>query len=103
MDNKFFKYEVSEIMVQTWEEVMINATEMAKPFGKQVYEWLRLPSTVYFISALEAMPTTGLSLRSEIVQTINVVGTWMHEDVALEFARWVNMQNHFYNKKLKPV
>ncbi len=84
---KIFKYEQSEITFQTGENVMINATEMAKPFGKQPAEWLRLPSTISFLGALEAM---GKSHRSENVQSINGVGTWFHEDVAMEFARRLN-------------
>lgn len=69
------------------DDVMINATEMAKPFKKQAFEWLRLPSTRQFMTALEA---TGKSRRSDLVKTINGVGTWFHEDVALEFARWLS-------------
>lgn len=68
-------------------DVMINATEMARPFGKRAGEWLRLPSTMNFLSALEAM---GKSHRSNLVSTENGIGTWMHEDVALEFARWLS-------------
>lgn len=68
-------------------DVMINATEMSRPFGKRAGEWLRLPSTTNFLLALEAM---GKSHRSKLVATENGVGTWMHEDVALEFARWLS-------------
>lgn len=67
--------------------VMVNATEMAKPFNKPSSEWLRLPSTLTYLNALEAM---GKSHRSESVKTINGKGTWMHEDVAMEFARWLS-------------
>jgi anti-repressor protein len=66
---------------------MVNATEMARPFGKRAAEWLRLPSTIQFMSALEAM---GKSHRSQLIVTENGVGTWLHEDVAIEFARWLS-------------
>ena len=32
----------------------------------------------------------GKSHRSELIKTINGVGTWMHEDIDIEFARWLN-------------
>ena len=67
-------------------KVMVNATEMAKPFGKQVSDWLRLPSFVQFIDNLEAVRK---SHRSELVNQVNGVGTLFHRDVAIEFARWL--------------
>ncbi len=84
---QIFNYNGSEITFEIGNGVMINATEMAKSFGKQPAEWFRLPSTARFMEALEAM---GKSHRSELTKTINGVGTWMHEDVALEFARWLS-------------
>ena len=82
-----FQYENFPMTFETSNgKIMVNATEMAKPFGKQPYEFLRLPYTLKFIDALEA---TGKS-RSLLINQINGVGTWMHEDVALEFARWLS-------------
>jgi len=69
------------------EDVLINATEMARPFNKRAAEWLRLSSTIEYIETLEAM---GKSHRSGMVVTENGVGTWMHEEIALEFARWLS-------------
>lgn len=72
---------------------MINATEMAKPFGKRPADWLRLPSTKDFTTALCEVR------KSDITQLVKTFkgnsaefeqGTWMHEDVALEFARWLS-------------
>ena len=73
-------------------EMMVNATEMAKSFGKLPSEWLRLPSTKVF---LNAFTDVGKSLNVDnLVVTerggLKNGGTWMHEDVALEFARWLN-------------
>ena len=71
---------------------MINATEMAKPFGKRPGKWLELPSTKEFLRTLSTIRKSD----SEFVKTINGgttekgKGTWMHEDVALEFARWLS-------------
>lgn len=64
--------------------ILDNATEMAKPFDKRPIDWLRLPSTSQFIETLEAVRK---SHRSELVNQVNGIGTWLHEDIALEFAR----------------
>ncbi|MBS4056534.1 MAG: phage antirepressor KilAC domain-containing protein [Bacteroidales bacterium] len=68
-------------------EVMLNATQMASAFRKRPGKWLELPSTEQFLLRLEAIRKTD---RLKLIQTINGVGTWMHEDVALEFARWLS-------------
>ena len=73
---------------------MINATEMAKAFGKRPAKWLELPSTKEFINAL-------LNIRKLDIESLIKTerggsnfgerhGTWFHEDIAIEFARWLN-------------
>ena len=56
-----------------------------KPFGKRPAKWLELPSTKEFLNALRAIRKSD-----RLIVTINGIGTWMHEDVALEFARWLS-------------
>lgn len=62
---------------------------MAKPFGKQAKDWLKTQSTKDFIQTLSEVKKI---LPSDLVQVINgdKGGTWMHEDVAMEFARWLS-------------
>lgn len=70
---------------------MVNATEMAKPFGKFTKDWLSNKSTKEFLSTLSAVRTIPLTGLVEIKQGgSGEQGTWMHEDVALEFARWLS-------------
>lgn len=68
---------------------MINATEMAKPFGKRVNDFLNLPQTNNFIKIL----ITRFSCNKDfIVKTVRGrynSGTWMHEKLALKFASWL--------------
>lgn len=66
---------------------MVNATEMAKPFGKRPAKWLELPSAKEFLCTLQTIRKSD-----SLIQTIEGKsgGTWMHEDVALEFARWLS-------------
>lgn len=74
---------------------MINATQMAKPFGKRPVDWLQNQQAKDFIEALAEVRN---STSADLVRVTkggndkNAQGTWMHEDVALEFARWLSPQ-----------
>lgn len=71
---------------------MINATEMAKPFGKTTKDWLRTGPAKEFIEAVSSVRHICLTELVVKVQggDSKKQGTWMHEDVAIEFARWLN-------------
>lgn len=89
--NQIFQYNGSPITFQKGDSVMVNATEMAKPFGKLAKDWLSNKSTKEFLSTLSSVRTIPLTALVEIKQGGNKEqGTWMHEDVALEFARWLS-------------
>lgn len=88
-----FDYEGSQITFSNGENVMVNATQMAKPFGKRAKEWLRQKSTKEFIDALASegrISPTQLVIVKQGKSSNFDQGTWMHEDVALEFARWLS-------------
>lgn len=88
---KIFQYNNYPVTFNTGKSTMINATEMAKPFGKLAKDWLSNKSTKKFLSTLSAVRTIPLTGLVEIKQGGNgEQGTWMHEDVALEFARWLS-------------
>lgn len=66
----------------------VNASEMAKPFGKQPAHFLRLKQTQSFMLALQYANS-----HSEVVRVENGgknPGTWMHEKLALKFAAWLS-------------
>lgn len=95
-----YEYEGTEITFKKADGFMVNATEMARAFGKRPSKWLELPSTVRFINSLRAIRFSDRSY----VQTINGVGTWLHEDVALEFARWLSPRFAVWcNDKIKEL
>ena len=80
-------------------DMMINATEMAKPFGinKQPAFWLRSRDAKNYINAFQqsVLQNPQNTLKPVITITGNYAdgtrqGTWMHRWVALEFARWLN-------------
>jgi phage antirepressor YoqD-like protein len=90
---KIFSYNGSNVTFQNGENVMINATEMAKSFGKLVGDWTRLKSTNDFLQELESdmhIPISQLIVVNKGNSANFEQGTWMYEDVALEFARWLS-------------
>lgn len=79
------------------ESVMVNATEMAKIFDKDVYDFIRLDRTRAYI---DAYCQTGISRFGnefspegkliKIVRGGEHNGTWMERSVALKFAAWLD-------------
>lgn len=87
--NQIFQYNGSPITFQKGDSVMVNATQMAKSFGKRATHWLSNQQSKDFINALSGVRNLT---PSDLVKVTNGDGgcTWMHEDVALEFARWLS-------------
>jgi hypothetical protein len=72
---------------------MVNATEMAKVFGKRVDVFLKSDHAKEFIKELELTPYGGSSElleKEEIIKTYNGVNTFFHRSLALKFAAWLN-------------
>ena len=89
---RIFQYNGSDITFNSGQSVMVNATQMAKPFGKTTKDWTRLKSTKEFLNTLSTVRQIRLTELMKVIQGGNSgdQGTWMHEDVALEFARWLS-------------
>lgn len=103
--NQIFQYNGSPITFYKDDNVMVNATEMAKPFGKLVGDWLRLKATTELTEALSADMHIPISALIQVVKGGNSEqGTWLHEDVALEFARWLSPSFAIWcNKRIKEL
>lgn len=74
---------------------MINATEMAKPFGKLVGGFLRTQGTKEFMKLLESRYADLHNEKKEILRVVQggtqeLQGTWMDEKLALKFAAWLS-------------
>ena len=78
---------------------MINATEMAKGFGKKINNFLRQKSTQEYIKALFTHlknSVTPISVTEKDLIYTNqggnpkLQGTWMHRILALRFAQWLD-------------
>ena len=75
--NQIFQYNGSPITFYKDDNVMVNATEMAKPFGKLVGDWLRLKATTEFTEALSADMHIPISALIQVVKGGNSEqGTW---------------------------
>ena len=68
-------------------QLMVNATEMAKPFGKSPTHWLRNKDTQEYVEAFKKR-----FANSQSVQTVNGDngGTWFHQKIAIRFAQWLS-------------
>lgn len=75
------------------EDGWFNMTKAAKHYGKDTYEFLRLPSTKDYLDAL-----TGIFPGKDLIHvqrgsgTLPGVGTWAHPKLAVFFARWLDVR-----------
>lgn len=73
--------------------VMINATEMAKIFGRRPKDFLRNEHTKLFVEEClkrENSPFFNIKSEEDLIQARQKSGTWMHRILALKFAAWLN-------------
>ncbi|MBR6648931.1 MAG: phage antirepressor KilAC domain-containing protein [Bacteroidaceae bacterium] len=87
---EIFQYNGSPVTFQKGDSVMVNATEMAKAFDKRPIIWLQSKSTEEFLNELSKVRNLTLADLVQVTRGGDNPGTWMHEDVALEFARWLS-------------
>lgn len=85
-----YTYEGAPISFSHGEGVMVNATQMAKPFGKEAKHWLNNQQTKDFLDELTKVRNLTLTDLVQVKYGGTTPGTWMHEDVAMEFARWLS-------------
>ena len=90
-----YAYQGSEVTFSNGKNVMVNATQMAKAFGKRPNDWLSLPSTKEFLDELtDTRKSCNVDYQAVITKrgglNLKEQGTWLTEDAALEFARWLS-------------
>lgn len=109
MVNAVFEFEFNNQVIEfdiSDKDLMINATEMGKIFGKSPFEFLQLSQTKAFIAELKSMEMPYTEAEAErgvgkssaeleeriFVNKINEAdrGLWMCEILALKFAGWLN-------------
>ena len=103
MTTQFTTAQYGEMSVQFQENGFINATAIAKQFGKRTENYLRADETKAYITALQKylfLPENSITQKSVIKQNQLVIvksgapetggGTWLHPKLAIHFARWLN-------------
>ena len=82
-----FRFQGNQITFKGGETVMVNATEMAKPFGKAPKDWLRLQQAQDFIASLSSVrqicPSQLIVVNKGNSASFDQ-GTWMHELIDFE-------------------
>lgn len=99
-----YSYKGSEISFMSGNNVMVNATQMAKPFNKRPNDYLVLPSTNQLINAITRK--SGIAENQLVITERGGLnpGTWLHEDVALDFAQWLSVDFRLWcNDRIKEL
>ena len=103
-NNQIFQYNGSPITFQKGDSVMVNATQMAKPFGKRCNDFLSTKQTNELISSLSAKTGIPATELVTVNQGGNNQGTWLHEDLALIFAQWLSSDFYLWcNDRIKEL
>lgn len=96
MDTNILRYDFNGQSVEfnfTHGNVMVNATQMAKLFDKQVTVFLRSEETKSFIAAClrsDNCHFSNVKTEEQLVTINQRNGTFMHRVLALKFAAWLD-------------
>lgn len=95
METKICVFEENAItfLVSKDNSMMVNATEMAKVYGKEVARFMENDSTKNFIEAcLKTRNSSFININSEtdLYRSAQKSGTFMHRILALKFAAWLS-------------
>lgn len=85
-----FDYNGFEMSFDKTGSIMINATEMAKPFDKLPKDFTKGKQAWNFIQALARKENCPTEQIIQVVNGGNNYGTWMHQKLALKFAAWLS-------------
>jgi hypothetical protein len=103
---KKFEFEGNEITFLTGENIIMNATEMAKKFLCQPIDWLKTDNAQRLIVAYSVRKniSTGDLVIVRQGGDPNKQGTWMHQDIALIFAQWLSPEFYIWcNDRIKEL
>ena len=94
METKEFEYNGKVVGFEINDQnVMVNATQMAKVFGKNIAHFMGNESTKQFVnSCLNSRNSDYLKVfsQSDLYRSNQKSGTFMHRILALKFAAWLN-------------
>lgn len=96
METQIIKYEYNGQEVEfdfLKENVMVNATEMAKVYDKKVELFMKSDHAKSYIEAIILPPfggRIGVNSMEDLVQNRGRNGLWMHRYLAIYFAMWLD-------------
>lgn len=89
--SKTFSYNGNDVLFDTKDDVMVNATQLAKIYGKRPNDYLSLPATNQLINAITRK--YGIA-ESQLIRTERggtAPGTWMHRLIVVDFCQWLDI------------
>jgi phage antirepressor YoqD-like protein len=88
---RVFNYEGTDVTFREKDgDLYVNATEMAAKFSKSPTHWLRNSQAKIYVKEYSTLRNRNPEDLIKIVNGGASAGTWMHEDLAIEFSRWLN-------------
>lgn len=70
----------------------INATDVAKRFGKRPVDWLKQDETQRYLSVLAGALNCEPGSLLETQRGRHYGGTWLHPKLGVAFARWLDLE-----------
>lgn len=89
--SKIFSYNGNDVLFDTKNDVMVNATQLAKIYGKRPNDYLSLPATNQLINAITRK--YGIA-ENQLIRTERggiSPGTWMHRLIVVDFCQWLDI------------
>lgn len=96
METQIIKYEYNGQEVEfdfLKENVMVNATEMAKCYDKETRVFMKSEHAKIYIDSIIQAPfgaRIGINSMEELIQNRGRNGIWMHRYLAIYFAMWLD-------------
>lgn len=91
--SKTFSYNGNDVLFDIKDDVMVNATQLAKIYGKRPNDYLSLPATNQLINAITRK--YGISENQLVISKAgsshNGGGTWMHRLIVVDFCQWLDI------------
>ena len=101
-----YSYQSAPVSFFRGDEVMINATQMARAFKKRPNDYLSLPSTIELLRAITRKSGNSeyQAVTTKAGSPENGGGTWMTETVALDFDQWLSVDFRLWcNDRIKEL
>jgi len=102
---QLFNYEGNKVTFKNENGVTyVNATQMGKVFGKTPKDYLRTQIAEDLTVALSSRLKCLVPDLVQVINGGNNRGTWMHEDVALDYAQWLSIDFKLWcNDRIKEL